>query len=81
MCVTSWPRRTDSVNAPGDEDERRARKEPSKPRVSSSASASWPLIDGWNHLHHERNSEWRDFNLYILIYTTTLCNYYETMRL
>lgn len=50
MCVTSVPRRTDSVNAPGLDDESRARKDPSKPRSSSSVSASSPDTNGWNHL-------------------------------
>lgn len=50
MCVTSSPRRTDSVNAPGLDDDRRAKNEPSKPRFSSRSSASCPVIDGWNHL-------------------------------
>lgn len=59
MWVTSWPRRTDNVNAPGLEDERRARKDPSLPRSSSNCSASTPVIAWWNHLGNERETwEW-----------------------
>lgn len=50
MWVTSLPRRTDSVKAPGLDEDNRARKEPSKPRSSSIFSASTPDTDGWNHL-------------------------------
>lgn len=50
MWVTSLPRRTDSVKAPGLDDDNRARNDPSKPRSSSSVSASTPDTDGWNHL-------------------------------
>lgn len=59
MCVTSWPRRTDNVNAPGLDDERRAKNEPSKPRSKSKFSASTPLMDGWNHLHRSITNKTR----------------------
>lgn len=52
MWVTSCPRRTDNVNAPGFDDDNRARNDPSNPRSSNSVSASTPLMDGWNHLQY-----------------------------
>lgn len=50
MWVTSLPRRTDNVKAPGLDEDNRARKEPSNPRSRSIFSASTPDTDGWNHL-------------------------------
>lgn len=64
MWVTSLPRRTESVKAPGFEEERRARKEPSNPCSCSSFSASMPDIVGWNHLRSGRNT------VYVRVYTT-----------
>lgn len=59
MWVTSWPRRTDKVKAPGFEEESRARKEPSKPRSRSSDSASTPEMAWWNHLEREKiSNQW-----------------------
>lgn len=52
MWVTSWPRRTDNVNAPGFDDDNRAKNDPSNPRSSNNVSASTPLMDGWNHLQY-----------------------------
>lgn len=52
IWVTSWPRRTDNVNAPGFDEDNRAKNDPSKPRSSNSVSASTPLIEGWNHLQY-----------------------------
>lgn len=52
ICVTSSLRRTDNVNAPGFDDDIRAKNDPSKPRSSNNASASTPDMDGWNHLYN-----------------------------
>lgn len=64
MWVTSCPRRTDNVNAPGFEEDNRAKNEPSNPRSNRSVSASTPLMEGWNHLQYSiYESKLRSFKI------------------
>jgi hypothetical protein len=46
MWVTSWPRRIDRVKAPGLDDDKRAKNEPSDPLSNNRDSASMPDIEG-----------------------------------